>query len=68
MTDEEILYVIKLVADAAWSIAVSAEAAPSVCLSIENLSDDIATSARMFAHIKARLARDMKSPDWDFKN
>lgn len=70
MTDEDLSYVIKIVADAAWGLASresDGEGDPdrNLCLRIEDLSDDPVVSKNLLAHVKARLARQWSSPDWE---
>jgi hypothetical protein len=56
LTDEEIRLVIKIVADEAWGIAYLNEPGRSVCLRIEDLSDDPVTRDKLIAKIKEKLA------------
>ncbi len=70
MTDEDIEYVIKIVADAAWGLASresdgDGDPNRNLCLRIEDLSDDPVVSKNLLAHVKALLVRDEKSSDWE---
>lgn len=44
---EDIEYIIKVVADAAWGIAANLNAPPLICLRIEDLSDDSETNKKL---------------------
>lgn len=70
MSDANIEYVIKIVADAAWTLASLEDCGQgdpnrNLCLRIEDLSDDPIVSKNLLAHVKAQLARDKKSSDWE---
>lgn len=70
MTDDDIKYIVRIVADAAWGLASreadgEGDTDRNLCLRIEDLSDDPVVSKQILAHVKARLARDYRSPDWE---
>ncbi|MFA7282240.1 MAG: hypothetical protein WC100_19320 [Sterolibacterium sp.] len=56
MKDEEIIRIIKIVADRAWDIAYEGKAPDGICWAIEDLSDDPKTRNELLDEIKRELA------------